>query len=164
MLSLKKKLMKKLFMFFFLTLISCKNEVNQYQTVRKNVKLKTGKWVEKDDYPDQKYVSIGKYKKGEKTGVWKVYLNGALYQKDKFKDSITRTKFYYPDGKILKKGVSKTIEDHQTILWYYHGKWNFMMIMGNWNTSKLITKTVTKRIALISKKDSIKIESFPRSS
>ncbi len=125
MLSLKKKLMKKLFMFFFLTLISCKNEVNQYQTVRKNVKLKTGKWVKKDDYPDQKYVSIGKYKKGEKTGVWKVYLNGALYQKDKFKDSITRTKFYYPDGKILKKGVSKTIEDHQTILWYYHGKWKF---------------------------------------
>lgn len=148
--------MKRLFMFFLLTLISCKNEVNQYQTVRKNVKLKTGKWVEKDDYPDQKYVSIGKYEKGEKTGVWKVYLNGALYQKDKFKDSITRTKFYYPDGKILKKGVSKTIEDHQSILWYYHGKWKFYDDNGKLEYIKIYYRDSNKTDSINIKKNGFK--------
>ncbi len=106
-------------------LISCKSEVNQSQTIKKNVQLKTGKWIEEDDYPNQKYVSIGKYKKGEKVGVWKVYLNGKIYQKDRFKDSLTYTKFYYPNGKILKKGVSKTIKDSKSIFWYYEGKWKF---------------------------------------
>lgn len=61
-------------------LVSCKSDVNQYQTIKKNVQSKTGKWVEKDDYPDQKYVSIGKYKSGEKVGIWKVYLNDKIYQ------------------------------------------------------------------------------------
>lgn len=117
--------MKNLILLSFLILISCKSEVNQYQTIKKNVQLKTGKWIEEDDYPEQKYVSIGIYKRGEKVGKWKIYLNGKIYQKDRFKDSITHTKFYYPDGKILKKGVSKTIKDHKSIFWYFHGKWKF---------------------------------------
>ena len=117
--------MKNLILLFFLILISCKSEVNKYQTIKKNVQLKTGKWIEEDDDPEQKYVSVGKYKMGEKVGKWKVYLNGKIYQKDRFKDSLTHTKFYYPDGKILKKGVSKTIKDHKSIFWYFHGKWKF---------------------------------------
>ena len=70
--------MKNLFLLFSLILISCKSEVNQYQTIKKNVQLKNGKWIENDDYPDQKYVSIGRYKMGEKVGIWKVYLNGKI--------------------------------------------------------------------------------------
>ncbi len=37
--------MKNLLILFFLILISCKSEVNLYQTIKKNVQLKTGKWV-----------------------------------------------------------------------------------------------------------------------
>ena len=144
--------MKNLLAFFFLILISCKSEVNQYQNIKKNVQVKTGKWIEQDDYPDQKYVSIGKYKKGEKVGVWKVFLNGKIYQKDRFKDSITHTKFYYTNGKTLKKGISKTIRDHKSIFWYYDGKWKFYDENGNLEYIKTYYKDSSKTDSINVKK------------
>lgn len=118
-------MMKKFYLIVLvlLTQISC--SINQYREISDSHRQRHGKWIEKDSVENAEYVMKGKYKMGEKTGVWKTYLNGKLYQKDKIKDSITITKVYFPNGNIMEKGQSKLIVKDHLRHWFYYGNWEY---------------------------------------
>ena len=84
-----------------------------------------GKWKEEYSDNDGKLIAIGKYNKGEKVGVWKTAFQGKPYQKDKIRKSITKTKLYYPNGKIMQKGQSRLDISESQRHWYYFGDWKF---------------------------------------
>ncbi len=105
--------------------LSCHTKINQYKEISKIQKQRDGKWIEKDSVGNAEFVMKGKYKKGEKIGVWKTYRNGKLYQKDKIKDSITITKVYFPNGKLMEKGQSKQIVTNNLRHWFYSGNWKY---------------------------------------
>lgn len=105
-------------------LIACTSNINQYKTIGK-MNYRNGKWVEKDSVVDGLYVSKGKYKIGDKIGVWKTYFNNKLYQKDKTKDSLIKTKTYFTSRKLRQKGQSKLIKTDTTVHWYISGTWKY---------------------------------------
>ena len=122
-------MMKYYILCFLMVLISCK--INSYEQLPNHQKKKTGRWIEKDDYPQQTFLSIGRYKKGEKKGVWKTYRNGKLYQKDVIKDSVTTTILYQENGKRQAKGQTKRISKPGSVHWFYFGDWIYYDEKGN---------------------------------
>ncbi len=118
---MKNKYCGILIIFFF---VSCVTKENQYLTVGKT-KQRHGKWIEKTTDHDGVMTQKGKYDKGEKIGVWKVLMNDKLYQKDVTKGDIIYTKIYYPNGKIMEKGQSKTIVNNEGRNWFYFGEWKY---------------------------------------
>ena len=53
------------------------------------------------------------------------------YQKDKIRKSVTNTKLYYPNGKIMEKGQSKLDISDAERHWYYFGDWKYFGENGN---------------------------------
>ncbi len=70
-------------------------------------------------------VASGKYKNGEKTGVWKTFYNHQLYQKDKTINGVTKTKIFHPNGRIMEKGQSRLDVTENGRHWYYYGDWKY---------------------------------------
>lgn len=73
-----------------LTLVSCNTKMNQYINNENNVNKRDGKWKEEYSADEGILTAFGKYKKGEKVGIWKIYLNNKLYEKNKFKKTVTK--------------------------------------------------------------------------
>ena len=110
----------------FLAIISCKTkEINEYVKVENKWQKRHGKWKEEYSSDQGTLVATGKYKMGEKVGVWKTTFEDKLYQKDKIRKNITKTKLYHPNGKILEKGQSKLDISDAERHWYYFGDWKF---------------------------------------
>lgn len=125
------------FLFTFILvmcILSCKSKINQ--TVDNQPE---GKWITVDTL-EFIYVSKGKYHKGMEVGSWKHFYNGKMVRKEKYRKGICKTIFYYPNGKIMKKGNTKiertTKEDH----WYYFGKWYFYDTNGKLDSIKTYKK------------------------
>ncbi|GEM_PF-337431 len=135
--------MKKLIFLLLISLASCQSAKNQYLELSKNLKVKNGYWEEDDDYPGQHFISKGRYMKGQKTGRWRTTLNGSRYQKDIYTDSVTKTRFYQSNGKLLKKGKSKTIKNANSVLWYYDGVWKYYDEKGKLSHIKIYGKDKT---------------------
>lgn len=110
----------------FFVFTSCNTKkMNQYVKVENKWQKRHGKWKEEYSSDQGSLTAIGKYKMGEKVGVWKTTFEGKLYQKDKIRKNITKTKLYYPNGKIMETGQSKLdISDAQRH-WYYFGDWKY---------------------------------------
>lgn len=110
----------------FAVLSSCKTKrLNQYVLTENKHQKRHGKWKEEYSADQGTLTAVGKYKMGEKVGVWKTTFEDKLYQKDKIRKSVTKTKLYHPNGKIMEKGQSKLdISDVQRH-WYYFGDWKF---------------------------------------
>lgn len=89
-------------------LMSCNSEINQYRK-EGNKTERSGGWIEKDSTDDGLYLTKGRYRHNKKVGVWKTYLNGKPYQKNKIKDSIIKTRIYFSSGKKKADGQSKLI-------------------------------------------------------
>ena len=106
-------------------LFSCHSKVNQYVRTGDKVQKRNGKWVEDYSSSDGELIAVGKYKIGEKVGVWKTSLSGKKYQKDKIKNDITYTKFYFPNGKIMEQGQSKLEITDSYRHWFYFGDWKY---------------------------------------
>ena len=119
-----KKYIISLFSLLIL-LISCSSKINQYVKVEKYVQKRHGKWVEEYTDSDGVLIATGKYKLGEKVGVWRITFNNQLYQKDKIKKNITYTKVYHPNGKIIEKGQSRLDISENNRHWYYFGDWKY---------------------------------------
>lgn len=118
--------MQKLsYLLIFLVLVSCKTKTNQYVTDEKKVSKRDGKWKEEYSADEGTLNAIGKYKMGEKVGVWKMTLNGRRYQKDVIRKDITKTKRYFPNGKIMEKGKSKIEISDRERHWFYDGPWKY---------------------------------------
>jgi len=120
---MKNFLLLSLVLFVF---TSCKTkEINQYIKVENKWQKRHGKWKEEYSSDQGILTAVGKYKMGEKVGVWKTTFEDQLYQKDKIRKNVTKTKLYYPNGKIMEKGQSRLdISDVQRH-WYYFGDWKF---------------------------------------
>ncbi|WP_042721450.1 hypothetical protein [Flavobacterium sp. B17] len=118
--------MQKLsFLLILLVFVSCKTKINQYVKDEKKVSKRDGKWKEEYSSDDGILHATGKYRMGEKVGVWKMTLNGHKYQKDVIRKGITKTKRYFPNGKIMEKGQSKMDISENERHWYYFGDWKY---------------------------------------
>ncbi|MCX8531309.1 hypothetical protein [Chryseobacterium luquanense] len=99
--------------------------MNQYIKIDSKTQKRHGKWKEEYSSDQGILIAIGKYRKGEKVGVWKTTFQDKLYQKDKIRKTVTKTKLYSSNGKIMEKGQSRLdISDVQRH-WYYFGDWKY---------------------------------------
>ena len=114
-------------------LVSCgTTKINQYVKDGR-VQQRHGKWVETNTSDLGNYLSLGKYRAGEKVGVWKTSLNGKLLQRDVYRKDLIKTKIFYPSGNLMQKGQSRTEIGDDVRHWFYFGAWK------NYNTDgKLI--------------------------
>ena len=119
--------MKKfsLFLIVCIAFASCKTKINQYIKNENNVNQRTGKWKEEYFSDEGTLVAIGRYKKNEKIGTWRTTFQNKLYQKDVIKKEITKTKVYFPNGKIMEKGQSRLDISESERHWYYFGDWKY---------------------------------------
>ena len=121
---------KLLLLLYCVFLVSCKTKINQYVKDDNNTNKRNGKWEEEYTSDEGVLISIGKYKKGEKIGVWKTFLNHQLFQKDKIRKDITKTKRYFPNGKMMEQGQSKFEISKEERHWFYFGDWKFYNDQG----------------------------------
>ncbi|AZB30029.1 hypothetical protein [Chryseobacterium balustinum] len=116
---------------FLLTLLSifafasCQTKTNQYIKISDKVQKRHGKW--KEEYPTEEgtLIAIGKYKKGEKVGVWKTFVGDKLYQKEKIGRKKTKVFVYHRNGNIMERGQTKLDISENERHWYYFGDWKF---------------------------------------
>lgn len=120
-----------LILLIVLLLASCNTKMNQYIKDEKNVSKRHGKWKEEYSSDEGTLIAVGKYKNGEKVGIWKTTLNNQLFQKDKIKKNITKTKIYHQNGKLMQSGQSKMEVSKNERHWYYFGDWKFYNEKGN---------------------------------
>lgn len=109
------------FLLMFLVTVSCKTKMNQYIKNENNVSKRHGKWREEYSSDEGTLVAVGRYKKGEKVGVWKTTLNNQLFQRDKIGGKMTKTKMYYQSGKLMQQGQSRIDITKNQRHWYYFG-------------------------------------------
>lgn len=112
-------------------IVSCKTQINQYIKDENKVNKRHGRWKEEYSSGDGKMVAAGRYKKGEKVGLWKTYLDNQLFQKDKIKNHITKTKVYHQNGKLMEQGQSRLDITKNERHWYYFGDWKYFDENGN---------------------------------
>lgn len=108
-----------------LCLSSCKTKTNQYVKTPEKVQKRHGKWVEEYSSDQGTLFAKGKYKMGEKVGVWKTTSEGKRYQIDKIRKDITYTKVYHPNGKISERGQTKLDIKPDNRHWFYFGDWKY---------------------------------------
>ncbi|MDY0930570.1 hypothetical protein [Chryseobacterium sp. CFBP8996] len=105
--------------------VSCQIKTNQYIKISDKVQKRHGKW--KEEYPTEEgtLIAIGKYKKGEKVGVWKTFVGDKLYQKEKIGRKKTKVFVYHRNGNIMERGQTKLDVSETERHWYYFGDWKF---------------------------------------
>ena len=103
---------------FCLSLTSCK--INQTKNG-----LKTGKWIQTEKFMNIESVATGRYKKGEKIGTWKEFMNDRLLSKEKYKKNSCHLIKYHNTGKIQQIGFSKKEVIESKIEWLPTGEWIF---------------------------------------
>ncbi|WP_281322206.1 hypothetical protein [Flavobacterium aestivum] len=109
--------LKLIFLIFLLFFLGCKTKTNQIVNHQRE-----GKWITVDTL-DYVYITKGKYKKGKEKGTWKYLYNGKVVRKERYKNGICHAYFYYPNGKIMKRGYTKLDSNDTVNHWYYYGKW-----------------------------------------
>jgi antitoxin component YwqK of YwqJK toxin-antitoxin module len=125
--------MNKIYVFLlaFLTIVSCKTKMNQYVKDENKVNKRHGKWKEEYSSNDGTMAAVGRYRKGEKIGVWKTYMDNQLFQRDKYGRKMTKTKTYYQNGKLMEQGQSRLDISKDERHWYYFGDWKYYDENGN---------------------------------
>ena len=116
--------------------LGCKTKINQ---VKNN--LPEGKWVMIDTLEHENiYITKGKFHKGKEIGTWKYTYNGKLDRKEKYKNGQCFTKFYYPNGKLMKKGYTQFEDNVKEAHWFYTGDWNYFNENGQLVSIKTFDK------------------------
>src|SRR5882762_9121157 len=93
------------FIIFLFVSISCFSQrTNRYKN-----KERQGKWIIYSDSTNTHVDNTGRYKKGNPKGVWKSYENDLLIKKEIYRFKRISTTYYYPNGKVAKKGRSKIV-------------------------------------------------------
>lgn len=105
--------------------VSCQTKTNQYIKISDKVQKRHGKW--KEEYPTEEgtLVTTGRYKMGEKVGVWKTFVGDKLYQKEKIGRKKTKMFVYHRNGNIMERGQTKLDISENERHWYYFGDWKF---------------------------------------
>ena len=115
------------FIFFILALNSCSstNKINQHSIDKKGVKLRNGLWIEKYSSDIGELQGKGKYKNGEKVGLWVITFEDKIYQKERFKKFTSKVKVFHQNGKLREKGQTKTLVNDVSRHWFYYGTWKY---------------------------------------
>lgn len=136
----------KAFSIFFLiafTISSCK--INRVKNNERH-----GKWIDYNIVEDVTYKSIGRYNKGIEKGTHRQFANKKLHRKEKYRNEICQTTYFYPTGKIMSEGKTKLDLTEKEMHWYYQGDWKFYDEQGNllgintYNQGNLINQTEIK--------------------
>lgn len=108
-----------------LVFVSCQTKTNQYIKISDKVQKRHGKW--KEEYPTEEgtLITKGRYKMGEKVGVWKTFVGDKLYQKEKIGRKKTKMFVYHRNGNIMERGQTKLDISETERHWYYFGDWKF---------------------------------------
>ena len=106
------------------TVLSCK--INQVKNNERH-----GKWIDYNSIEGINYKSIGRYKQGFEKGTHRQFANRKLHRKEKYKNGICQTTYYYPNGKIMSEGKTQLDLTEKEIHWYYQGDWKFYDEQGN---------------------------------
>ncbi len=138
--NIKLSYLKILLLISILFAFSCKTKINQ---VKDN--LQEGRWITTDTF-DRPYTMKAKYHKGKEVGTWRYFDNGILVRKEKYKKGKCLTKYYHPNGKLMKKGFTKMDINEKEVHWYYDGVWHFYDENGKLTFKKTFEKGVTKQI------------------
>ncbi|WP_294278086.1 hypothetical protein [uncultured Chryseobacterium sp.] len=123
-----------------LCMASCTTKMNQYVEDDHHVSKRHGKWKEEYSADEGTLVAIGKYRNGEKTGTWKTFLGNKLYEKNKIRKDVTKTKRYYPNGKLMESGQSKLEVSDRERHWFYFGPWKYYTQEGRLSYIKIYKK------------------------
>jgi hypothetical protein len=105
-------------MLICISLTSCK--INQTKNG-----LKTGKWIQTEKFMNTESVATGRYKQGDKTGIWKEYMSDKLLSKEKYKKNSCHIIKYHNTGEIQQIGFSKKTIIDSKIEWLPIGEWTF---------------------------------------
>jgi len=87
-------------------------------------KQKNGYWsIYYDDAKEQMQIR-GRYKNGKQVGPWFHYKqNGDLEKKEIYKRKKVKVIYYYPSGKVLRKGNAKLVLQDTLYHFYFIGEW-----------------------------------------
>ena len=121
--------------FFCISLTSCK--INQTKNG-----LKTAKWIQTENFMNIESVATGRYKKGEKIGTWKEFMNDRLLSKEKYKKNSCHVIKYHNTGKIQQIGFSKKEVIESKIEWLPTGEWTFYDSEGVLLETKIYEKGI----------------------
>ncbi|MFC3161381.1 hypothetical protein SAMN05443633_101453 [Chryseobacterium arachidis] len=134
--------MKKIIISFVIIAvnISCKTKINQYVKDENNARKRHGKWEEV--YIDNKdtLITKGKYRRGEKVGIWKTLYQNKLYEKNRVGKKLTRVKRYFPDGTLMESGQTRLDISPKNYHWYYIGEWKYYSREGKLLYKKIYYK------------------------
>jgi hypothetical protein len=121
-----------LFCFFHLSSFSQKH-INRYKNLERQ-----GLWIVYQDSTNKQIDNIGRYKKGTPKGTWKYFdKNGNLLKQERHVFNRIYTRYYYPNGKLYKKGKAKMVSTKALVHYYYYGNW-----LVHDTTGELIKKQV----------------------
>jgi antitoxin component YwqK of YwqJK toxin-antitoxin module len=101
------------------SILGCKSKINQLVNQQRE-----GRWVTYDTL-DYVYKTRGRYHNNEEIGTWKYYRKDILIRKDKYCKNICKTKFFHPNGRLQKKGCTKSETKKDSLHWFYFGKWKY---------------------------------------
>ena len=93
-----------------------------------------GKWIV---YHDSTKIidETGRYKNGNQKGTWMYYdETGKITKKEIYRGRKIKLFYYYPTGKIQKKGKAKYTQTEKIVHFYYYGTWY------TYDTSGVLTK------------------------
>ncbi|WP_370030553.1 hypothetical protein [Flavobacterium sp. 28YEA47A] len=99
-------------------MIGCKTN-----RIRNNERV--GRWVEFDTIDGKIYKSVGRFRNGIGKGVHRQFSDKKLVRKEKYKDEICHTIYYYENGKVMTEGDTKMALTEKLVHWYYTGDWKF---------------------------------------
>ncbi|MFC6097116.1 hypothetical protein ACFPVY_10720 [Flavobacterium qiangtangense] len=119
----KPKVFAILFLIVF-NFSSCK--INQVKNNERH-----GKWIDYNSVENVNYKSVGRFNKGIEKGTHRQFANKKLHRKEKYKNGICKTTYYYPNGKIMSQGNTQLDLTEKEMHWYYQGDWKFYDEQGN---------------------------------
>ena len=114
---------KLIILSFFVSCISKTTKINQYAKDENGVRQRNGVWEETYTSDIGELVGKGKFKNGEKVGLWVTTYQGKVYQKERFKKDFCKVKIYHENGKISERGQTKTMKSDNSRHWFYDGAW-----------------------------------------
>lgn len=114
----RKTASKLLAIILIVTISSCKTN-----RIKNNERI--GKWIEFDTIDGKIYKSIGRFRNGLGKGTHRQFSDKKLVRKEKYKDGICHTTYYYENGQIMTEGNTKMVLTENEIHWFYDGDWKF---------------------------------------
>ena len=135
--------MRFFILFTAVLLISCSvksSRFNKYVIDEKGNQKRNGMWIENSLSNNGELQEKGKYRNGEKVGLWKTSFEGKIYQKERFLKDYSKVKVYYPNGVLMQQGKTQTDVSEKERHWFYQGEWKFYDKNGKYIYSKFYDK------------------------